>query len=694
MATAVVIAGSIAATAAAGATTGVLATAVIGSITVGTLVGAAIAVGTPLLAQALAGTPSAAELPGSPGLDPAAVTTQVASAARRWRLIGETKTAGAFLAYDASDENELWQLIAVSCSRIDSIVEHRLDGRVVTLDADGWVTSPARWAGRVQIKVKLGGHTTTFPQLVEALPYWTDAHVGRGIAQVLIRQLPVEPGRVQKVYPRRRLQWTGVVRGDPDIWDPRDDSVGWSENAALHLLRYLMLSPLDGGCGVPVDRINLASFRRAATLSDQVVELKGGGSQPRWRVGGVIEHAQDRREALGEFLKALDGDLRFDRQGRWALRLSPGEHTVRLGEDDVLALEIGPGTPAYERVTRVAPVIRSAQHGYREITVPPRTRPGLAGETVRQVALPLKLVQWHAQAQRIAKRRVQREWPDYAATATITLSAARRVQALGSVLLDLSAAPPVGRWLVQRVRKDLAAQTATLELVSLPGGYELWDAEDEAPPDFATVGDGDADLVAAPGGVTVVATVVNLDGSQGNGLRVAWAPVADVSLAAEVQVAEAGTDEWSSAGLAPARVGRLSTGVLYRGRDYDVRVRFVGGPDGAATDWTLVEATEVAAVGTQPDAPTGLSATVDGAAVTLSATAPASGPVERIQFRWAPVDDFAQSTFFGVSAADNGDAVQATRASVAPGTYYGWARARSAADVDGSPTASVSFTVS
>jgi hypothetical protein len=686
---AVLIAGSIAATAAASAVAGPLGTVIVGSITVGTVVGATIAVGSTLLAAELQSRDSAA-LTGGQGVDEAGVSTRVSSALRRWRVLGAAKTAGAFLAYDIGEDGDLWQLIAVASHRIDGIVEHRLDGRPVTLDGDGWVTAPQKWAGRVQILTRSGGHNVTFPQLVAQLPYWTDDHVGRGIAQVAIRQRPVESGILQRVYPRRRLQWTGIVRGDDQVWDPRTDTTGWTDNAALHLLRFLTLDPLDGGCGVPLAKINVPTFKRAADVCDEQLPLANGGTQARWSVGGVLEFAEDRRTAFRELLSALDGDLRFDDQGRWALRLDPTERIVRLTEDHVLGLEVGPGTPAYERATRVAPVIRSAQHDYREITLPPRKVPGATGPT-QQIAMELKLVQSHAQAQRIAKRRISREWPDYAATAVITLAAARRVQSFGTVLLDVPGTPRVWRWLVQRVRKDVTNGTATLDLISLPLGFALWDREDEEPEGLPSLPETEG-TVAAPAGVTVVATVVATDGGRANALRVAWAPPSDPSLSAELQVAEAGTGEWSGAGTAPAVIGRLDSRVLYRGRDYDVRIRFAG-PDGAATEWTEVEATEVSAAGTQPNACTGLSALVLDGEVTVSATAPASGPVERVQFRFATVDDFAASSFLASRAADAGDSVEATRANLAAGTYYAWARARSAEDVDGPPTASVSFTI-
>src|SRR3546814_10792832 len=110
-----------------------------------------------------------------------------------------------------------------------------------------------------------------------------------------------------------------VIGDGAPVYDPRkDSSVGgsgsqqadnhaswtWDDNAArnpaLQLLWYLLGWRINDrlalGRGVPVERIDLDSFMTAANACDETVVLAAGGSEPRYRSGGIFsEDERDRK---------------------------------------------------------------------------------------------------------------------------------------------------------------------------------------------------------------------------------------------------------------------------------------------------------------------------------------------------------------------------------------------------------------
>lgn len=676
---AAVVAGSTAASGALAAATG--------SLVIGALAGAAVSVAGGFAQQALAGGRTRERAAAITGSAPVAE-----AAGSRWRILGRRKVAGALIAPRATGvDGTRWQLLTVASHRIEGVHEHRLDGEPVSIDGDGWVVSPAKWAGLVRILVRDGTQTEAIPELVEAWDHWTEAHVGHGLALVAVQQKQVHARFMAETYPRGDLVWTGLVDGDPTVLDPRDGGRRWSRNAALGVLHHLITPAHLGGFGLPEARVDMQSFAAGAVRSDAL----DAAGRPMYRADAVLpwvvegDPAVDPR--LEDLLAACGGRLHLTADGLVALRLSPLDEVVTLESAEVEVLRLSPGVAAFERRDSITARFPSESHDGEMITAP-AVRLAEAAAEDRPDTIDLPAVGHHRQARRLAASILSRRSAEWTATATCRL-AARRALRGGAVRLDLPQAPEgVVHWAVRSGELDPETGTVSLQLDALRPDFGAEPADVEPPP---------LPLVAPGGGVVGAPVVVGVStverrlpgGGTALALRVHFTPPAEDVYDVELQLAEAGADppDWQDAGSGPAASGRITSGLLNVADLYDGQVRFVG-PGGGATLWTPFSAADVALSGDVPEAPTAFSATAIEEGVTLQATAPAAGPVARLRFLVGVSDDVAAAKPRRTRAASNGQTVTADLTGLSPIQHWAWVSARSDEDVDGPATGPQTFT--
>ncbi len=176
--------------------------------------------------------------------------------------------------------NEFLHLVLSLCEGpIESIESIYFNDEVVTLDSSG--NGTGKWAGYVTVKQNLGTDTqTAFSDLTAASTKWTSAHRCRGVAQIYVK-LKHNPdlfGQVPEI--------SAVVKGRADVYDPRDESTGYSTNPALCLAHYL--SQELTGPGIPYSSFDADALQTAADLCDEdvaVLSATGGGSTTVWTKG-------------------------------------------------------------------------------------------------------------------------------------------------------------------------------------------------------------------------------------------------------------------------------------------------------------------------------------------------------------------------------------------------------------------------
>jgi len=230
-------------------------------------------------------------------------------------VYGRTRKGGVivFLHSSGSENKFLDLVIVLATHRVKSIGAIYFEGEMA-LDADG--TAQGRWAGKVLVEKKLGdANQTAFAGLKSALPdKWNENHRLRGCAAIRLR-LTYD----QDAFPGGIPNITVDLEGKDDIWDPRTQTAGYSENPALCLADY-MANPTWGigaRIGEP-DGIDEMSLVEAANICDEAVPLAGGGSEPRYACNGVITLSEVPKTIIEGMLSSFAGRCAFS-AGSWRI---------------------------------------------------------------------------------------------------------------------------------------------------------------------------------------------------------------------------------------------------------------------------------------------------------------------------------------------------------------------------------------
>ena len=142
---------------------------------------------------------------------------------------------------------------------------------------------------------------------------WTSADVCAGMAYVVFAYKADDPKASNPIWPQGRPSFKPVIRGKR-CYDPRKDSTvaggsgshrwatpstwEWTENAAICDYNFdrgiyakdLVTDPTQLLIGRGLSDVEAPADRVAAraNVCDEAVSLKAGGTEPRYRVGGVI----------------------------------------------------------------------------------------------------------------------------------------------------------------------------------------------------------------------------------------------------------------------------------------------------------------------------------------------------------------------------------------------------------------------
>lgn len=216
---------------------------------------------------------------------------------------------------------------------IHSYVSFRLDKKPVTLDSSGYVTDAQYQNGgrsRVQILTTLGTMTDEpFEALLSAFPELDDPskpfrHRGCAMALQIVEQVAQED--LADVYPNNMPSLQFVIDGFDEVYDPRTQTHGFSENGASCLLTETMdvygLTPDD------TDDIDFDAFSAFATHCDDNISLKAGGTEKRYRCAGVVQLDAENETRVSAIANVCNADVYVDKRGRISVRrkidLTPG----------------------------------------------------------------------------------------------------------------------------------------------------------------------------------------------------------------------------------------------------------------------------------------------------------------------------------------------------------------------------------
>ncbi|MCW1917069.1 phage tail protein [Luteolibacter sp. GHJ8] len=231
-------------------------------------------------------------------------------------------------------------------------------------------------------------------------------------------------------------EFAAIVKGNNQIFDPRDDSTGYTANPALCTAWYLTAI-----MGFPWSTIDSEALIAAADHCDEEVELKAGGTEKRYECHGVITADMQHREVLSLLERSMAGRVRYA-SGKWFI--TAGAAPIAEPVDFTEA---------------------SAQAGYKVLYDPPdRSLPN----AVRGSYVDTKSWQPRAYPQRELPAAITAEggpwWLDIDLPLTVSPSMAQRI-----AKIELLRARSRRRFSIELDLRGLAAQ---------PGSIVTWSAPD------------------------------------------------------------------------------------------------------------------------------------------------------------------------------------------------------------------------
>jgi hypothetical protein len=244
-------------------------------------------------------------------------------------IYGRTKIGGVIVYKEATDNNKFLHVVTAlaghECEEIETVY---LNDEALTLDGDGEVTAPDKYAGKVRVNKHLGSTTQTADDdlVAESDGKWTSDHRLQGICYIYTR-LEFDAD----AFPNGEPNMTALVKGKK-VYNPSSGSTAWSANAALCLRDYITS---DYGLNADSNEIDDTLLTTAATICDQDVTLSGGATEDRYTTNGAITTGSKPAETLDALLRCMGGVLWYA-QGKWRVKaaayITP---SVTFTEDDL-----------------------------------------------------------------------------------------------------------------------------------------------------------------------------------------------------------------------------------------------------------------------------------------------------------------------------------------------------------------------
>ncbi|MGS7252404.1 phage tail tip fiber protein [Pseudomonas anuradhapurensis] len=290
--------------------------------------------------------------------EPSSQTLRSSKAAARY-VLGRVSTGGVLAwgqeqAGDQTDGEWLHMVYVLSEGEIDGLEDIFLGEEVI--QAYGQYASYELVTNPTQVNSYLKANSRD----------WRDTQIGRGLSFVRV-SFKYSAEKYPSGIPDVRF----VIRGRRDIYDPRTQTTGYSENTALHILWFLR-----NRCGVPDDEIVFSSFANSASVCDEMLANADGSTSARYRSGCVIGADESRTQVMQKLETACGGKL-IRVGGRWMLQVGAyyGPYDFEITEDMVIGTVTGSTEPTNDsaintvRGTFVDPAQAWAETDYPEVSV-------------------------------------------------------------------------------------------------------------------------------------------------------------------------------------------------------------------------------------------------------------------------------------------------------------------------------------
>jgi hypothetical protein len=481
------------------------AVAIVGTLTVATVVGSAVllagAIGLQLLLARRPSAGAAASLAAS-SLPPAEAghAPLKQSIGSRVRGYGRNRLAGIYMLYEELS-GDSYDVGAFHHGRISGIVGYYLHDDVVEIDGSGIVQEQGdgRYGGTatITIQTRLGLDTeTAYSALVTAFTssaIWTNSHRGDGLASYSLVCKGVLIDDYTTIYPRG-LPQLSIVADCALIYDDRDeeqirsDPSTWKVNSNPVVQAIECLTSEDSGFGFDYDTLILPvvdTLNAEADLCDEGVTLAAGGTEPRYKSDGFFALDSDPVDVLSAILDTCDGWLSENGDGTLALKVgSYRAPTFTLEGRHIKGFSLQYGVADEELVNEIAFAFTSTAADYKTLPGDPwRDEDDISrrGKT-RSQNFPLPWVQSHSQGRRLSKRKMAKLNAPLRGTIKTTLYG---IQAMGERWIEIDA-PDVSDDLssliieVMNMKIDFMNAEVTFDFIKInPNEIDAWDETEE-----------------------------------------------------------------------------------------------------------------------------------------------------------------------------------------------------------------------
>lgn len=513
--------------------------------------------------------------------------------------------------------------------------------------------------------------------LVAAIPEWTPAHNMAGLSYVAAFARRVPDNKFSEVYGNSAPTGpviTPVFRGVP-VYDPRTDSVGYSNNAAL-VWAWATENRLGAGT------VDWAKVAVEADAADVLVTNRSGGTQRKWTLNGTFRDDVDYDALAQQIVLSCDGYAYEKPDGTVGFYV--GRYiapTITLTDEDFYSIQIAEGEFGQDPATEFVAQYVEPMNDWLES--PSATWVADSTERVNRQTISVPYVNSHNQAMRVLKRVARSNRAQYTATGEIGVIA---LELLEHRFVNVDV---LGRQFIAEIGKITPGAddaTFTIELSSVvPEDFDFNAATEEpAPPPRESITNDNT--VAAPAAVTGVAVA-------GPGIEWSWA-VQPIELNQQFRFRAVGATDWQPAVEITDDSTTLTTPGLVDGQAYEAELRNV---TAARRPSAWVASGSVAAIAntTPPDPVTDLTATAVAGDIEVTWLTP-NDPlhnatrVYRASGSGAP---FSSAALLTVIYGPANTAQGIVDTGLAAGTYVYWAASANASGIESALAGPVEETV-
>jgi len=326
------------------------------------------------------------------------------SAAPTAVIYGEVKTGGVIFYQETTNENKyLHTLIAFCSHEIANFDEIYLNDEAVVFDNnvyahEGTVTSPAKYNGKVRIKIHTGeDDQAADTDLISESANWGVNHKASGIAYLYCRfEFDAD------VFPNGVPQVTALIRGKKVPQVNSATVPTYHANSARCLADYLIYSGI-----ATYEEIDHDLFEAAKDVCGQQVTLAGGGNEYRYQCNGTFTTDLPPKDVISSILSSMGGMLWYS-QGKWKMKAAAFTNPVlNLDENDLRStLSIQTRNSRRDGFNKIEGTFRGAESNWQTSNYPAVTSTTFLGVDNSQentVELNLPFTSSSSMAQRIAK---------------------------------------------------------------------------------------------------------------------------------------------------------------------------------------------------------------------------------------------------------------------------------------------------